>query len=388
MDYYGLLGIAKNATTVDVNKAFKRLALQFNRKLSEDDDVQELFILAAEAYDVLSNSKLRAVFDRYGEIGLKKGVPTPDGFIPPYVYHGDYLKTYEEFFGTQSPYADIVEIEDHCQPIYNLPEGRGVKNKPEPMVRPIYCTLEEIYQGCIKKMKIMRQEIISSECEGQTELKEKILDIPIKPGLLQGTEITIPEAGDQGPTVIPADIIFQLHDRPHDLFVREGINLIMTVHVTLLEALVGTTVTVKTPDYRTLRIPINDIVHPAYEKIVVGEGMPIVDNTQEKGDLIMRFKIDFPTYLPRASKNLIRKALNVCKMISIPGEAENINLRVMVDKMMRMPLHDDPLRERLQQKGDLPCALKKEPCAKLIPATCIPTDEPCFKKPTVQNRPV
>lgn len=52
-------------------------------------------------------------------------------------------------------------------------------------------------------MKVRRQEMISAESEGQTELREKILDVPVKPGMLLGSKITFPEEGDQGPTIIP-----------------------------------------------------------------------------------------------------------------------------------------------------------------------------------------
>lgn len=55
-----------------------------------------VFALICEAYDVLSNTLRRAVFDQYGEEGLKKGVPGPNNtFIDPYVYHGDPYRTYK-----------------------------------------------------------------------------------------------------------------------------------------------------------------------------------------------------------------------------------------------------------------------------------------------------
>lgn len=71
------------------------MAIHLLRSLRDDECVEEMFITVAEAYDVLSNDKLKAVYDQYGEDGLKKGVPSPDGFIPPYVYHGDFMRTYE-----------------------------------------------------------------------------------------------------------------------------------------------------------------------------------------------------------------------------------------------------------------------------------------------------
>lgn len=51
--------------------------------------------LTGEAYDVLSDPLRREIFDQFGEEGLKEGVPTPDGYMSPYVYHGDPMKTYQ-----------------------------------------------------------------------------------------------------------------------------------------------------------------------------------------------------------------------------------------------------------------------------------------------------
>ena len=68
--------------------------------------------------------------------------------------------------------------------------------------------------------------------------------------------------------------------------------------------------------------------------------MPHVDDNLKKGDLIIRFKIAFPAYLPRVSKNLIKKALNVCKLLAVSGESESINLRIIMDQINRKPSYD------------------------------------------------
>lgn len=60
--------------------------------------------------------------------------------------------------------------------------------------------------------------------------------------------------------LVAADVIFVTEERPHETFVRDKDNLIMTVDITLQEALLGTTVTVYTIDHRTVRVPITDIV--------------------------------------------------------------------------------------------------------------------------------
>lgn len=94
LDYYGILQVSRNSTDLEVKKAYRALALEFNHERLKESNAKEIFTLISEAYDVLSNPCTRAVFDQYGEEGLKRGVPGPQDFIQPYQYHGDPMKTY------------------------------------------------------------------------------------------------------------------------------------------------------------------------------------------------------------------------------------------------------------------------------------------------------
>ncbi|XP_012267290.2 dnaJ homolog subfamily B member 13-like [Athalia rosae] len=344
IDYYGVLSVRKNAHDLEIKKAFRKLAIHYNPERQKDESVQFVFSLIAEAYDVLSDPLKRAIYDQYGEEGLKRGVPGPEElYIEPYVFHGEPLRTYRDFFGTSSPYADLIDVLAKPLPLYELPEGRGIKRKEEPLIKPLLLTLNEVFFGGEKKIKIQRS-VLCGDGEGSTTvLREKILTIPIKPGLPSGTEILFPEEGDQGPTKIPADIIFVTEDRPHETFVRDGTNLVMIANVFLREALTGFHVVVNTIDDRILRIPITSVVSPDYEKIVIDEGMPLVDNPKERGDLVIRFKIEFPTYLPNTSKNYIKKAFRVSST-GEKGDAEYIHRLILEDKIRRNIDSDIPMR--------------------------------------------
>lgn len=108
-----------------------------------------------------------------------------------------------DFFGTSSPYADLLDylLKPH-QPTYDVPEGKGFRKKQNPIYHPLCLTLHEVFFGGVKKMKIQKLTYISED-ETRTEVREKILTIPIKPGIRPGTEIIFPEEGDQNPTQIP-----------------------------------------------------------------------------------------------------------------------------------------------------------------------------------------
>lgn len=77
-----------------------------------------------------------------------------------------------------------------------------MKKKQETIYHPLQLTLHEIFHGGIKKMKINRLVYIGQD-DTKTEIKEKILTVPIKPGLHPGTYIKYTEEGDQNPTQIP-----------------------------------------------------------------------------------------------------------------------------------------------------------------------------------------
>ena len=108
--------------------------------------------------------------------------------------------------------------------LYDSPDGRSIKRKEEPLIQRLPLTLSEVPQsprslqfkfrflffifalqvffGGIKKIKIQRYVFANGQ-KTDTVLREKILTIPIKPGLSTGTKITFPEEGDQGPGKIP-----------------------------------------------------------------------------------------------------------------------------------------------------------------------------------------
>lgn len=138
---------------------------------------------------------------------------------------------------------------------------------------------------------------------------EEILTIDIKPGWKKGTKITFPEKGNEQPGVIPADIVFVIDEKPHPVFKRDGNDLIVTQKISLVEALTGYTAHLTMLDGRSLTIPINNIIHPDYEEVVRGEGMPIPKDPSKKGNLRIKFNIKFPTRLTAEQKAGLKKLL-------------------------------------------------------------------------------
>ncbi|CAH3035359.1 dnaJ homolog subfamily B member 13 [Pocillopora verrucosa] len=305
-DYYAVLGLTRKATDADIKKSYRKLSLKFHPDKNQEPGADLRFKQVAEAYDVLRDPKTRAIYDQFGEEGLKGGVPDKDGWTPGYTFHGDAGRVFKEFFGGDNPFAELFDSYDPEVGFGGI-HGRGRRKQDPPIERELYLTLEEVYKGCVKKMKISRR--VMNEDGHTSNIRDKILTINVKPGWRAGTKITFPKEGDQGPNNIPADIVFIVKDKPHPVFKRDNDNLVYTATVPLGKALTGCVVDVPTLDGRLISIPINDIVKPGYQKVVPTEGMPISKDPNTKGDLIIQFNIEFPNQLNPEQKRMLKEAL-------------------------------------------------------------------------------
>lgn len=137
----------------------------------------------------------------------------------------------------------------------------------------------------------------------------EILSIEVKPGWKKGTKITFPDKGNEQFNQLPADLVFVIDEKPHDVYKRDSNDLIMNYRVTLVEALGGTTVNITTLDGRDLSIPVNDILSPGYELVVSREGMPIAREPGNRGDLRIKFEVKFPSRLTAEQRAAIRRVL-------------------------------------------------------------------------------
>ncbi|KAF8043351.1 hypothetical protein BT93_A1632 [Corymbia citriodora subsp. variegata] len=178
--------------------------------------------------------------------------------------------------------------------------------KAPPIEYRLPCSLEELYKGATKKMKLTRE---IADTSGRTKKVEEILTVDVKPGWKEGTKITFFEKGNKQPNIIPSDLVFIIDEKPHNVFTRNGNDLIVTKNISMAEGLTGLTVHLTTLDDRSLTIPINNVVHPNYEEVVPREGMPLQKDPTKKGDLRIKFNIKFPTTLTSDQKAGIKKLL-------------------------------------------------------------------------------
>lgn len=131
--------------------------------------------------------------------------------------------------------------------------------KDPPIIFSLVLDLRDVFFGGEKKKKIYRHEF-TDHTRMQTELREHVLSIPIRPGIRTGCEITFFGEGDRGPVKRPADIVFIVEDRKDPTFRREGSDLHWDYDISLEKSLCGFVVELNTVDDRRLLIPIADVV--------------------------------------------------------------------------------------------------------------------------------
>lgn len=309
MDYYSVLGVRRDCTKNELKQSYRKHALQSHPDKHDDCDKSQAaakFQRVAEAYHVLSNPRSKAIFDRHGAAGLQKGVPGMEDWS--LTVNADDI--FVEFFGTNSPFAEMASEMSIARK-----SGASAPEKPNSIQNNLYCSLEELYLGATKKIKIIRQTL---DQDGETAFpEERVVTVEVKPGWRSGTKIKFDGEGDQKPKGqdgTPAiqqrgDVVFTLKEKPHPHFSRRKHDLIFRASISLREALTGTTVDVPMLDGRVLPVAVSDIVSPGFEKSISGEGMPISKSPNARGYLVLAFDIQFPDFISVDQKSALERCL-------------------------------------------------------------------------------
>ncbi|KAI9661701.1 MAG: hypothetical protein M1821_008939 [Bathelium mastoideum] len=188
--------------------------------------------------------------------------------------------------------------------------GGGGRRAPTPEVtiveKPLPVTLEEMYKGTTKKMKIKRKTY--DAVTGKQSTQDKVLEVPIKQGLKAGSKIKFSNMGDQaeGGT---QDLHFVVQEKDHPLFKRDGDDIRHKVEITLKEALTGWQRTVTTIDGKQISVRHGGPTPPTYEDRYPNLGMPKPKKSSERGDFIIGVNIKFPTSLTPQQKSQIKEIL-------------------------------------------------------------------------------
>ena len=357
MDYYEILGIARDASKADVKKAFRKLAHQHHPDKGGDESK---FKKINEAYQTLSDDSRRKQYDSfgsggpqgfdftgYGNGGGDSGFDVNDIFRQAgFNGGGDMGDIFETFFGgatsrsgARKPRGRDISID------IELSFNEAVFGTDRSVLVNKIATCDDCAGSGAKKGTSLKkcascggrgrvqesrrsilgsivQESICSNCNGSGEIPEtkcsacggagvlrkaEEAKIRIPAGIDSNEMIRLTGKGEAVPRGIAGELYVKVHIASHPIFHRDGKNLLMELQIKISEALLGTEKTIKTLDGSiVLKIP---------ERVTHGEilrvrerGVPFGDG--RRGDLLVKIKQEMPAKISKKMKELIEQLAN------------------------------------------------------------------------------
>ncbi len=345
-DYYEILGVPRNASQEEIKKAYRKLARKYHPDICKKPECEEKFKEINEAYQVLSDPEKRKLYDMYGHAAFEGQVPPQGGdFREGFGGQINLEDVFKEFFGgniferifeeaafggkrrgrrgrfkTPQKGEDIyhtvvLSLEDAYKgTVINIPVDRKVRcpkcggkgtasEKPCPrcggsgrlVFRPNpFMVIEETCPTC-RGAGVIAQAC--EECGGEGfVLKHEEVKVKIPPGVDNGTKLKVEGKGHEGKFGGEAgDLYIVTKIEPHPIFERRGDNLYVDVNVTYPEAVLGGEIEVPTLDGEKVKVKIPEGTKEGDTVRVEGKGMPRLRGGG-KGDLIVRFHIDVPSF--------------------------------------------------------------------------------------------
>ena len=376
-DYYEILGVGKNATSDELKKAYRKLALQYHPDRNPGDkEAEEKFKEAAEAYDVLSNPDKKARYDQFGHAGVdgaygQGGMDMNDifsqfGSIFGDLFGGGSFRGFSGFGGGGSQ--------------RRVMRGSNLRIK-------VKLTLEEIDRGCEKKIKVSKyipckscggsgskdgKYETCSYCQGTgvvTETKrtilgmmqtqsacphcggegrvvkdkchdchgdgivksDEIITINIPAGVQDGMQLSLSGQGNAAPRGgIPGDLIVLVEEVEHEMFERQDANLYYNAFITYSDAALGASVEIPTLGGK-VKIKIEAGTPSGRVVRLRGKGLPVF-NGYGRGDLLVSLNVWVPKTLTKEEKKILEELGNHPNFQPSPTKQE----RGFFDKMREM----------------------------------------------------
>lgn len=354
-DAYEVLGVDRDADETQIKKAFRRLARELHPDVnSHDPEAEEKFKEAAEAYEILSDAERRAIYDRHGYDGLKRGGAAPDMGA-----FGSFSDLFEAFFGgggggfgrgpmpgddalvevaldladvaTDSSVEVAYEAVDTCEkchgngaepgtPIVTCERCGGagrlqaVQRTPfGQMVRTVAC------DRCDGSGKIPEQPCDRCAGRGQ-EVRDRTLKVDVPAGIADGQRIRLSGRGHAGePGAMPGDLYVRVRVREDDRFVRDGDDLISALDVAAPLAALGTTLGVPTLEgNEDIEIPAG--TQPGEIITLRSRGMPVLQRPGRRGDLKVVVDVVVPRRLRPEQRELLQQLADTLDEDNLRGD--------------------------------------------------------------------
>ena len=344
-DYYEIIGLDRNASTDEVKRSYRKLAMKYHPDRNPGDhEAEERFKEAAEAYAVLSDAEKRAQYDQFGHSLGGRGFQGFEGFEEAFSGFGDVFgDLFEDFFGggfgrSQSgtrvrrgsdlEYQVEISLEDvlhgkeikvevprreTCGECKGSGAAHGSKKRScqqcggrgEVRVSQGFFTLRRTCPQCQGEGE--RIESPCQSCRGQGRVqKTRKLNLKIPPGIDSGSRLKVSGEGEAGQKGGPrGDLYVFISVKQHDVFERRDEHLVCEMLIPFTVAALGGEVSVPTLDgEKELKIPSGT---PSGKILKMKElGLPYLQDRHKRGDQYVRVDVEVPTKLRESEKKILQ----------------------------------------------------------------------------------
>ncbi|GAA3034515.1 molecular chaperone DnaJ [Streptosporangium longisporum] len=343
-DYYGTLGVRRDASAEEIKKAYRRLARELHPDVNPDPETQERFKEITQAYEVLSDSSKRQMYDMGGD-PFSSGGPGAGGFGAGFPF-SDIM---DAFFGAagagggrgprsrarrgrnatirveldlqESGFGTTRELVVDTAVVCKVCTGSGAAAGTHPDTCDMCHGRGEVSQvtrsflGQVMTSRPCPQcggfgSIIRNpcqECSGDGRVRtRRTIKVRIPAGVEDGTHIQLAGEGEVGPGGgPPGDLFLEIVERPHDTFERRGDDLHCTVQIPMAAAALGTILTMETLDGAE-ELDIRPGTQSGQTIPLYGRGVQRLNETG-RGDLLIHVNVETPTRLDAAQEELLRE---------------------------------------------------------------------------------
>jgi molecular chaperone DnaJ len=343
-DYYGLLGVSKGATDTDLKKAYRRLARELHPDVNPDESAQARFKEISVAYEVLSDPEKRRIVDLGGDPMESAGASAGNGFAG----FGGLGDVFEAFFGggggSRGPIGRVRPGSDSLLRMrVDLSEcatgvtkqvtvdtailcdvciGKGTHGNSTPVTCDTcggHGEVQSVQRSLLGQVMTSRPcpvcggvgEVIPDPChrcggDGRVRARREV-SVKIPAGVGEGMRVRLAAQGEVGPGGGPAgDLYVEVHEQPHEVFIRDGDDLHCTVSVPMVDAALGTSVSVDAIIDGPTEITIAAGTQPGSVVSLRGHGMPHL-RSGVRGNLHAHVEVVVPSRLDPQDTELLRK---------------------------------------------------------------------------------
>ncbi|RAV33106.1 molecular chaperone DnaJ [Corynebacterium heidelbergense] len=363
-DYYGILGVDRDASDAEIKKAYRKLARKYHPDVNPSEEAAEKFREASLAQEVLTDPQKRQIVDAGGD-PEEQGFGQPGGGFGGFGGSGGLGDIFNAFFGGAAGGGQRVprvrqgndallrmslSLEEIFEGISkdvtvdtavecDVCEGSGSASKGPAEVCPT-CSgsgqVMEVQSSILGRVQVARPcsrcsgtgEVIPDPCEncggdGRVRARRDI-KVNVPAGISDGMRLRMPGEGEVGPGGgPPGDLYIEIKTEEHPVFLRDGDDLHVDVRVPAVEAALGTSVDVPALDGSTATVVIEPGTQPAARVVLRGHGMPHL-RREGRGSIVAHVDVTIPTELSHKQRDLLEQLREATReRAEVAGKADS-----------------------------------------------------------------